>query len=202
MLTVVPTAVIAIDPRVSASARPRISTLDGFLAGIERRALRIAQLGTGGDADEALDCVQEAMIQLARHYAGHDPGEWPPLFYRILDNRLRKWRYKQLLRGRWLGQRQFDDADAEESTLERLPAPESERPEALLGNAQVRQRVQRALQSLPHRQRQAFLLRHWEGLSTSETAQAMACSEGSVKTHLSRAISALQSLLAQEGLQA
>lgn len=201
MLTVVPTAVTAIDPRVSASARPQTSTLAGFLAGVERRALRIAQLGTGGDADEALDCVQEAMIQLARHYADHDPAEWPPLFYRILDNRLRKWRYKQLLRGRWLGQRQFDDEDAEESTLERLPGPEAERPEALAAGAQLRQRLRQALQNLPHRQRQAFLLRHWEGLSTSETAQAMACSEGSVKTHLSRAISALQTLLAQEGLQ-
>ena len=115
---------------------------------------------------------------------------------------MRKWRYKQLLRGRWLGQRQFDDDEAEESTLERLPGPEAERPEALVAGAQVQQRVQQALQSLPHRQRQAFLLRHWEGLSTSETAQAMACSEGSVKTHLSRAISALQTLLAQEGLQA
>ncbi|WP_199720465.1 RNA polymerase sigma factor [Stagnimonas aquatica] len=202
MQTVVPTAATAIDARVTASARSRTSTLASFLAGVERRALRIAQLGTGGDADEALDCVQESMIQLARHYADHDPAEWPPLFYRILDNRLRKWRYKQLLRGRWLGQRQFDNEDEEESALERLPAPESERPETLVAGAQVRQRLRRALQNLPHRQRQAFLLRHWEGLSTSETAQAMACSEGSVKTHLSRAISALQSLLAQEGLQA
>lgn len=202
MQTVVPTAATAIDARVSASARPQASSLAGFLAGVERRALRIAQLGTGGDADEALDCVQEAMIQLARHYADHDPAEWPPLFYRILDNRLRKWRYKQLLRGRWLGQRQFDGDDEEESALERLPAPEAERPETLVAGAQVRLQVQRALQNLPHRQRQAFLLRHWEGLSTSETAQAMACSEGSVKTHLSRAISALQTLLAQEGLQA
>ena len=177
------------------------TSLDGFLAAVERRALRIAQLGTGGDFDEALDCVQEAMIQLARHYADRDPGEWPPLFHRILDNRLRKWRYKQLLRGRWLGRR-VEAVEDEEEPITQLPAAEQHGPDARLLQAQVRQRVQRALQTLPQRQRQAFLLRHWEGLSTAETAQAMACTEGSVKTHLSRAISALKPLLAQEGLQA
>lgn len=181
---------------------PVATTLDGFLAGIERRALRIAQLGTGGDFDEALDCVQEAMIQLSRHYAQRDPAEWPPLFHRILDNRLRKWRYKQLLRGRWLGRRIEAATDEDEEPLDRLPAADQDSPDARLLQTQVRQRVQRALQTLPQRQRQAFLLRHWEGLSTAETAQAMACTEGSVKTHLSRAISALKPLLAQEGLQA
>lgn len=191
-----PLAVVA-ESRLS----PLATTLEGFLAGVERRALRIAQLGTGGDFDEALDCVQEAMIQLSRHYAGRDPAEWPPLFHRILDNRLRKWRYKQLLRGRWLGRRveAFED---QEEPLNQLPAAEQDGPDAQLLQSQVRQRVQRALQSLPQRQRQAFLLRHWEGLSTAETAQAMACTEGSVKTHLSRAISALKPLLAQEGLHA
>ena len=191
---------------VAAVTEPRrgavATTLDGFLAGIERRALRIAQLGTGGDFDEALDCVQEAMIQLSRHYAGRDPAEWPPLFHRILDNRLRKWRYKQLLRGRWLGRRVEASVEDDEEPLDRLPAAEHDGPDAQLLQAQVRQRVRQALQALPQRQRQAFLLRHWEGLSTAETAQAMACTEGSVKTHLSRAISALKPLLAQEGLQA
>lgn len=190
------TALAAVpEPRLS----PVATTLEGFLAGIERRALRIAQLGTGGDFDEALDCVQEAMIQLSRHYAGRDPAEWPPLFHRILDNRLRKWRYKQLLRGRWLGRR-VEAVEDDDEPLDLLPAAEQDGPDAQLLQAQVRQRVQRALQTLPHRQRQAFLLRHWEGLSTAETAQAMACTEGSVKTHLSRAISALKPLLTQEGL--
>lgn len=175
-------------------------TLEGFLAGIERRALRIAQLGTGGDFDEALDCVQEAMIQLARHYAGRPAAEWPPLFYRILDNRLRKWRYRQLLRGRWLGRRVEARAEEDEEPLAALPADAAAGPDAQLLQTQVRARVRAALMQLPPRQRQAFLLRHWEGLSTAETAQAMGCGEGSVKTHLSRAIAALQPLLAQEGL--
>ena len=202
--------VTTITPTAAADARPdralsvaaaSAPTLDGFLAGVERRAVRIAQLGTGGDFDEALDCVQEAMIQLARHYAGRPAAEWPPLFYRILDNRLRKWRYKQLLRGRWLGRRVEADDDSEDDPLAALPAGEDSAPDLRLQQAQVRQRVRAALVQLPARQRQAFLLRHWEGLSTAETAQAMACSEGSVKTHLSRAIAALHPLLAQEGLQ-
>lgn len=190
------------EPGVAAAAeRTGPVTLDGFLAGVERRAVRIAQLGTGGDFDEALDCVQEAMIQLARHYADRPAAEWPPLFYRILDNRLRKWRYKQLLRGRWLGRRVEADAEGEDDPLAALPASEDIAPDLRLQQAQVRQHVRAALVRLPARQRQAFLLRHWEGLSTAETAQAMACTEGSVKTHLSRAIAALQPLLAQEGLQ-
>ena len=81
------------------SAAP--ASLDGFLAANERRALRFAQLATQ-DADEALDLVQEAMIALARHYSGKPSEEWPALFHRILDNRIRRWRFKQLLTRRWL----------------------------------------------------------------------------------------------------
>jgi RNA polymerase sigma-70 factor (ECF subfamily) len=173
-----------------------LATLDAFLAGIERRALRMAELTTR-DFDEALDCVQDAMFQLARHYADRPADEWPPLFYRILDNRLRKWRFKQLLRGRWLGSLMTDEDGA---LLDSLPAAEEERPDELADRAQRLSRVRHALHQLPLRQRQAFLLRHWEGLSTAETAVAIACSEGSVKTHLSRALAALQPLLAQQGL--
>lgn len=172
-------------------------SMDGFLAGIERRALRIAQLSTR-DADEAMDCVQDAMIQLARHYALRDPLEWPPLFYRILDNRLRKWRFRQVHRGRWLGTRLV--ADDESDPLNALPAPDADRPDESAQREQTLHRVRTALEQLPHRQRQAFVLRHWQGLSTTDTAAAMACTEGSVKTHLSRAIAALQPLLLQQGL--
>ncbi|MDO9454261.1 MAG: RNA polymerase sigma factor [Stagnimonas sp.] len=182
-----------------AEARAVPGSLDGFLAGIERRALRIAQLGTR-DADEAMDCVQDSMIQLARHYAQHDPAEWPPLFHRILDNRLRKWRFRQVLRGRWLGARLLANEEGEDP-LDGLPGPVADCPDEAAQRAQTLQRVRGALQQLPHRQRQAFVLRHWEGLSTTDTAAAMACTEGSVKTHLSRAIAALQPLLIQQGLR-
>lgn len=175
------------------------ASLDGFLARVERRALRIAQLGTR-DADEAMDCVQDAMIQLARHYAQRDPEEWPALFYRILDNRLRKWRFRMVIRGRWLGAR-LAAHEQSDDPLDTLPAPDSDCPEEANERAQTLHRVRHALEQLPPRQRQAFVLRHWEGLSTSDTALAMACSEGSVKTHLSRACAALQPLIIEEGIR-
>jgi RNA polymerase sigma-70 factor, ECF subfamily len=180
-------------------APPLQLSLDAFLRGVERRALRIAQLGTG-DADEALDVVQEAMIQLARHYSARPPTEWPPLFYRILDNGLRKWRFRQMLKGRWLGRRVQSDDDDGDDPLDALPADAHDEPEQAQQQQDVIRRVRAALQTLPERQRQAFLLRHWQGLSTTDTATAMACSEGSVKTHLSRALATLQPLLAQQGL--
>jgi RNA polymerase sigma-70 factor, ECF subfamily len=184
--------------RVSADAAAPQS-LDRFLAGVERRALRMAQLGTR-DADEAMDCVQDAMLQLARHYAGRDPAEWPLLFYRILDNRLRKWRFKQVLRGRWLGVReQAVDAEVGDP-LDAMPGAEANRPDTALNSATTLLLVRRALEKLPSRQRQAFLLRHWQGLSTTDTAAAMGCSEGSVKTHLSRACASLRIQLQREGL--
>lgn len=173
------------------SAAP--ASLDGFLAANERRALRFAQLATQ-DADEALDLVQEAMIALARHYSGKPSEEWPALFHRILDNRIRRWRFKQLLTRRWLGLRVQAKAEPEEDAPE-LPADAAQAPDAQLHNQQQLAAVRAVLERLPQRQRQAFLLRHWQGLSTEDTATAMACSEGSVKTHLSRAVASLKDQL-------
>lgn len=140
------------------------------------------------------------MIQLVRHYAGRDPVEWPPLFHRILDNRIRKWRFRQVLRTRWLGLRWHRRDDDDEEPLETLPDAPAHAPDQRVHQAQVLAEVQKALRRLPDRQRQAFVLRHWEGLSTEDTARAMACSEGSVKTHLSRALALLKPLLEQRGL--
>ncbi len=178
------------------------ASLDGFLAATERRALRFAQLATG-DADEALDLVQDAMIALARHYAGKPSAEWPALFHRILDNRIRRWRFKQVLTRRWLGLRArplpSEDGEAEDP-LTALPDSEAARPDAHLQTGQTLTAVQAALRRLPDRQRQAFLLRHWQGLSTEDTAQAMACTTGSVKTHLSRAVASLKYQLQWQGI--
>lgn len=171
--------------------------LNGFLAGIERRALRFAQLATG-DSDEALDLVQDSMIALARHYAERDPDEWPPLFHRILDNRIRRWRFRQLVTRRWLGLRHsLSEEAAADEAAQPLPAQlttdSQEAPDQQLLAAERLAAVQAALRRLPDRQRQAFLLRQWERLSTEDTAKAMGCSSGSVKTHLSRAIENLRS---------
>lgn len=178
---------------------PGAASLDAFLAASERRALRIAQLATG-DIDEALDLVQDAMIQLARHYASREPSEWPPLFHRILDNRIRKWKFRFVLRSRWLGRPVRLSGDDGGDAADTLPDAAAARPDQRLTQEQTLNRVGDALRRLPHRQRQAFLLRHWEGLSTQDTARAMACSEGSVKTHLSRALAALKPLLERQGV--
>ena len=171
--------------------------LDRFLASVERRAFRIAELATG-DADEALDIVQEAMLGLARRYAHRPPEEWRVLFHRILDSRIRDWHRRRAVRRRLLGwlerPRAEDPDDPPGDPLERVPDTGAG-PDAAAARDQALAAVARALRALPHRQRQAFLLRAWEGLDVRETAAAMGCSEGSVKTHYSRAVHALRRML-------
>lgn len=173
-------------------ADPR--ALDAFLAGVERRALRIAQIATR-DRDEALDIVQDAMMQLARRYAGRPAAEWPPLFQRILDNKVCDWQRRQTVRRRlFLQPLAVADDEVPVDPLERIPDPG---PDALqrLREQQAMAVLATALDALPKRQRQAFTLRIWQGLSVDDTAAAMQCSDGSVKTHLSRALAALRGKL-------
>lgn len=167
-------------------------SLDQFLTGVERRALRMAQLATGS-RDEAFDIVQDAMFALARRYSARPPQEWGPLFQRILQSRIRDGYRRARVRNRW---RVWFGTDAEQDDpLAALPDPDARPPEDLLGNERAGQALEAALQSLPLRQQQAFLLRSWEGLDVGATAAAMACSEGSVKTHYSRAVHRLRELL-------
>jgi RNA polymerase sigma-70 factor, ECF subfamily len=177
----------------------RTDELDRFLAGIERRALRFAELATR-DRDEALDLVQDAMTALVRQYAARPPAEWPPLFHRILHNRIRDWARRRSLRDRfraWLGRRETGD-ESTSDPIEELPDAAQAGPAALAERAADGARIEAALLALPLRQRQAFLLRAWEGLDVAETARAMRCSQGSVKTHYSRAIQSLRVRLGDE----
>ncbi len=176
--------------RVSEAPDPR--ALDGFLASVERRALRIAEFATR-DRDEALDLVQDAMMKLARNYGGRPAAEWPPLFQRILDNRIRDWQRRQTVRRRLFLQPVATE-DGVLDPLELVPdgAPE---PPQRLREQQAMAVLAGALDALPTRQRQAFTLRVWQGLSVEDTATAMRCSDGSVKTHLSRALAALRGKL-------
>jgi RNA polymerase sigma-70 factor (ECF subfamily) len=170
------------------------AALDAFLASVERRALRIAEIGTR-DRDEALDLVQDAMMNLANHYARRAAHEWPPLFYRILDNRIRDWQRRQSVKHRLFFWRDRPgDGEARDDLLAR--APDRTAPvESRLAQHEAMGRLDAALRALPRRQRQAFVLRVWEGLSVEQTAGAMDCSGGSVKTHLSRALAHLRSEL-------
>ncbi len=172
--------------------------LDKFLAGVERRAFRIAQVALR-DVDDALDVVQDAMLKLARNYAAKPSAEWRPLFYRILANAIRDLQRRRAVRRRlmaWLpGPKDDPDNDAEDP-LENAADQGPGAPEMLM-QAQAMQQLEHSLRALPARQREAFMLRNFEGLDVGDTARAMGCSQGSVKTHYSRAVHALREQLGE-----
>jgi RNA polymerase sigma-70 factor (ECF subfamily) len=166
--------------------------MEAFLAEIERRAFRMAQLATG-NRDDALDIVQDTMIKLVQKYSNHPPSSWKPLFYSILESRIMDWHRRQSVRNRfrsWLD-RGSDEEDTEDQ-LEQQPADISSFPDIQLQDAEFMEHLNQALSEMPLRQQQVFLLRIWEGLDISDTAKAMKCSESSVKTHYSRALEKLR----------
>jgi len=170
--------------------------MERFLAGIERRALVMAELATH-DREEALDLVQDAMLAFASRYGNRPREEWPPLFHRILQNRIRDWHRRRQSRGRWWGRfgRPGRDDDEEADPIQQAPDPRARLPEEALMDEATMERLLEAVERLPLRQQQAFLLRVWEGLDVADTARAMGCSAGSVKTHLSRALGNLREQL-------
>ena len=173
--------------------------LNRFLAEVERRALRIAEIGVR-DRDDALDLVQDAMIKLVRKYATRPSAEWAPLFYRILQNGVRDWHRRQAVRNRvmvWFG-RGATDSD-EFDVVAAAPDPIGRSPDEELQNSEAMDSLEVAVHGLPARQREAFMLRTFEGLDVAGTAVAMGCSQGSVKTHYSRAIHSLRETLGEHG---
>jgi len=173
--------------------------LNRFLAEVERRALRIAEISVR-DRDEALDLVQDAMIKLVRNYADRARGEWTPLFYRILQNGVRDWHRRQAVRNRvmvWFGRKPAEDNDYD--AIAAAPDPNGRSPDEELENSEAMQSLETAVHQLPARQREAFMLRTFEGLDVAGTAVAMGCSEGSVKTHYSRAVHTLRERLEEHG---
>ncbi len=185
------------DAEVStSSAQSRSRALNGFLAGIELKAFKIAQAALRHQ-DDALDAVQDAMLQLARAYSDRPAEEWKPLFYRILENRIRDMQRRRTVRGRVLSWLPFRGEDDDEDIDPIAQAPSDEpSPSRKLEIDEAMQALDKALEGLPRRQQQAFMLRTLEGMDVAETAVAMGCSEGSVKTHYFRA---LQTLRAQLG---
>jgi RNA polymerase sigma-70 factor (ECF subfamily) len=172
--------------------------LDQFLASVERRAYRMAMVATSSHED-ALDIVQDAMLRLARRYADRDAEQWGPLFHRITQSVIRDWYRRTAVRNRFrsfLGQGgQGQEAMPEEDPIEARVASAEPEPGVQLQQEQAIRQLDAALHGLPLRQQQAFMLRQWEGLSVRDTAQAMGCGEGSVKTHFSRALNALREQL-------
>jgi RNA polymerase sigma-70 factor (ECF subfamily) len=196
-------------PRKENKDRPLASRteLSEFLASVERRAFRQALFAVR-DEEAALDICQDAMMRLAERYGDKPLAELPLLFQRILQNAVRDFFRRRKVRSVWTilfsslsPHRDDDDADPLE-TLEITAGLNQDRgPAERLEQAQLVDLIEREIQRLPARQRQAFLLRYWEELDVAETAAVMGCSEGSVKTHCSRAAHTLAAALRAKGIE-
>ena len=199
----------AAPPAIGSKAKPLATQkeLSDFLAEVERRAFKQALFAVRDD-HVALDIVQDAMLKLAEKYAQRPSGELPLLFQRILQNVIRDFYRRQKVRALWttpvsalFGADNDEDSDPLETLEVESESKWSEPPPEQLARAQVLALIEKALEKLPARQRQAFLLRYWEEMDVAEAAQIMGCSEGSVKTHCSRATHALAALLEKQGIR-
>lgn len=181
--------------------------LTEFLKSVEKRAFKRSLYHLRNE-DAALDIVQESMMKLAEHY-GHKPTEeLPMLFQRILSNCTLDWfRRQKTQNGLFSNLSDFEASNEGEdfNLLEIVSASagseRSESAESLANRAQTLHTIEQEIQQLPARQREAFLLRYWEEMDVAETAAAMGCSQGSVKTHCSRAVAALSQALRAKGIQ-
>ncbi|MFN0183601.1 MAG: RNA polymerase sigma factor [Aquabacterium sp.] len=181
--------------------------LSDFLKSVEKRAFKRTAYAVRDD-DSALDIVQDAMIRLAERYADRPSTEWPMLFQRILSNATMDWFRRQRVKNAVLQNlSDFEgagDDGADFDLLEMLETADgalgAESAADSVGRMQILKMIDAEVAQLPGRQREAFLLRYWEELDVAETAAAMGCSEGSVKTHCSRAVHALAKALAAKGL--
>ena len=181
--------------------------LSDFLSNIEQRAFKQAVYAVRDD-DAALDIVQDAMIKLAEKYGDRPAAELPLVFTRILQNRIHDWFRRQKVRNTWItlfsnmGNKSDENLDFD--PLESLSAPEDSEIHQdgahKLEQNQLLQVLESEISKLPVRQREAFLMRYWDELSITETAKAMSCSEGSVKTHCSRATQSLAKALKIKGI--
>jgi RNA polymerase sigma-70 factor (ECF subfamily) len=178
--------------------------LSTFLVGVERRAFK-QTLYAVRDDHAALDIVQDSMMKLATKYGTNPAIELPPLFQRILQNTMRDYWRRQKVRNLWTSllssfSGNSEDGD-ERDPLEMIDVQDdSHEPSVQLQRSQTLKLIERALQMLPPRQREAFVLRYWEEMNVADTAISMGCSEGSVKTHCSRAVHALAITLKNQGL--
>jgi len=160
------------------------------------------------DEEAALDIVQDAMLRLAEKYGHRPAAELPLLFHRIVQNAIRDWYRRQKVRSLWTtllsslspGSDEDDERDPLETLLAADGSNRESTPQEQLEQGQVLEIIEQELTRLPERQRQAFIMRYWEERDVAETAKIMGCSEGSVKTHCSRAAHALASALKARGV--
>ena len=181
--------------------------LSDFLASAERRAFKQAQFAVRNE-ETALDIVQDAMLKLSERYGDRPPAELPLLFQRILQNTIKDFYRRQKVRSMWttlLSTLSGGNGEEESDPLETMDIEEESSahttPHGMLLQAQVIAIIEQEVAKLPLRQRQAFLMRYWEDMDIAETAIAMGCSEGSVKTHCSRATQSLATALKARGVE-
>lgn len=179
--------------------------LSDFLESVERRAFKQTVYAVRDD-HAALDIVQDAMMKLAEKYGNNPATEFPMLFQRILQNTMRDFWRRQKVRNLWTTLLSSfggsSEGDEDRDPLETIDVEDdSDEPSAQLERSQTIKLIERALEKLPTRQREAFVLRYWEEMNVAETADIMGCSEGSVKTHCSRAVHAMALELKKQGLE-
>jgi RNA polymerase sigma-70 factor (ECF subfamily) len=178
--------------------------LSDFLAQVERRAFKQTAYAVRDD-HAALDIVQDAMMKLSEKYPDRPVTEYPMLFQRILQNTMKDYWRRQKVRNLWttlfssFGSGNDDDDTDPLEILGGDPDNDSDQPEARLQRSQTLAIIEAAIKKLPARQREAFILRYWEDMDVAETAASMGCSQGSVKTHCSRAVHTLASTLEKYG---
>ena len=181
--------------------------LSEFLKSVEKRAFKRSVYHVRNE-ESALDIVQDSMMKLAEHY-GHKPAdELPMLFQRILSNCTLDWFRRQKTRNALFSNLSDFESASEDGDFDLLETLDSsgdsdqvESAESSTERAQILHEIELEIKELPARQREAFLMRYWEELDVAETAAAMGCSEGSVKTHCSRAVQALSKALRAKGIQ-
>lgn len=177
---------------IRTSTLARNHELDRFLAEVERRAFRMAEIATG-NREDALDILQDAMCKLVEKYADRDASEWGALFHTILQSRIHDWYRRNTIRNyfrTWLSAND-DNEDPVQTAIDE----KARTPEQLLQSNRRLDVLEQAIRELPFRQQQAFMLRIIEALDVKQTATIMKCSEGSVKTHYSRAVYTLRDKL-------
>jgi RNA polymerase sigma-70 factor (ECF subfamily) len=157
--------------------------------------------------ETALDIVQDAMMRLAEKYGDRPVAEWPMLFQRILQNAIRDSYRRSKVRSLWttllstLIPKDDEDSDPLETFAAENESEGLTGPHRLLERSQTLAAIEKEIEKLPQRQREAFLMRYWEEMDIAETAVAMGCSEGSVKTHCSRATHTLAAALRAKGIE-
>jgi RNA polymerase sigma-70 factor, ECF subfamily len=181
--------------------------LSDFLKSVEKRAFK-RSIYHVRDEEAALDIVQDSMMKLAEHYGDKPPAELPMLFQRILSNCTLDWFRRQKTRKALFSNMsdfESDSGDGDFDLLETFTfeqgSQQAESAEDTTRRAQILREIEGEILQLPARQREAFLMRYWEDMDVAETAAAMGCSEGSVKTHCSRAVQALSKALKAKGIQ-